>query len=135
MDTTQYLDVFIDESMEHLDVLYNQLLALEKKPTEKNVIDEIFRAAHTIKGMAATMGFEDLANLTHNLENVLDEIRDGNLSVQTYTIDVLFAAVDHLNSMVEDLASGGDGKRDVQRVLEQLENIEQGDHSIQNEKM
>src|SRR5690625_7974751 len=75
MDIEQYLDVFIDESTEHLDVLYNQLVELEKNPTDKQVIEEIFRAAHTIKGMSATMGFEDVAHLTHYIENVFDGIR------------------------------------------------------------
>lgn len=126
MDTTQYLDVFIDESTEHLDILYNQLLLLEKNPQEKSVIEEIFRAAHTMKGMSATMGFDDLASLTHNLENVLDDIRNDKITVHTHIIDVLFAAVDHLNSMVEDLANGGDGKRDIQQILVQLEEITSG---------
>src|SRR5690625_7545912 len=94
--------------MEHLDVLYNQLLALERSPSNKEVIEEIFRAAHTIKGMSATMGFEDVANLTHNLENVLDGIRNDDISVHTQTIDIMFEAVDHLNAMVDNIASGGD---------------------------
>lgn len=126
MDTEQYLDVFIDESMEHLDVLYNQLVELEKYPTEKKVIEEIFRAAHTIKGMSATMGFEDVAHLTHYIENVFDSIRYDKITVEAHIIDVLFAAVDHLNAMVEDISKGGDGKRDVKQVVTYLENIDKG---------
>lgn len=126
MDVSQYLDVFIDESVEHLDVLYSQLLELEKTPEEKEVMEEIFRAAHTIKGMSATMGFEDIANLTHVLENVLDGIRDDEIQVDAIIIDVLFTAVDDLNAMVESIASGGDGKRDVTEVISQLEDIEKG---------
>lgn len=126
VDTSQYLDVFIDESMEHLDVLYNQLLELENNPEDKTIIGEIFRAAHTIKGMSATMGFQDLANLTHNLENVFDAIRYDKIEVQAGIIDVLFETVDHLNAMVKDIINGGDGTRDVTEVNVKLENIEKG---------
>ncbi|WP_284139971.1 MULTISPECIES: chemotaxis protein CheA [unclassified Virgibacillus] len=127
MDTTQYLDVFIDESTEHLEVLYKQLLELEKKPSEKTIIEEIFRAAHTLKGMSATMGYQDLANLTHKLENVFDGIRYDKLSVQASMLDILFEAVDHLNAMVEDISNGGNGARDVVNIALQLEKLENGE--------
>ncbi len=126
VDTTEYLGVFIDESNEHLEVLYNQLLALEKNPNEKKIIEEIFRAAHTLKGMSATMGFSDLANLTHKLENVFDAIKYEKVTVNVEMMDILFAAVDHLNEMVEDISSGGDGTRDVSQAVEQLQAIESG---------
>lgn len=131
METTQYLDIFIDESMEHLDVLYQQLLALEKDPKEKQIIEEIFRAAHTLKGMAATMEFDDLAGLTHKLENIFDGIRDDKIAVQPDMMDTLFHTVDHLNAMVEDIANGGDGKRDVTAVIDQLDRIEKGETDLQ----
>lgn len=127
METSQYLDVFIDESMEHLETLSEQLLKLEKNPTEKTIIEEIFRAAHTIKGMSATMGYQDLANLTHHLENVFDGIRYDKITVSAELIDILFDTVDDLNAMVEDIASGGDGKRDVKEQLKLLEKIESGE--------
>lgn len=127
MDTSQYLDVFIDESMEHLDVLYNQLLELENNPDDKSIIEEIFRAAHTLKGMSATMGFQDLANLTHKLENVFDAIRYDKVEVQADIIDVLFKTVDMMNDMVRDIADGGDGKRDVTQEVQLLEQIERGE--------
>src|SRR5699024_11133361 len=123
MDTTEYLDVFIDESSEHLDVLSRDLLKLEKNPTEMSLLEEIFRAAHTLKGMSATMGFQDLANLTHRMENVLDSIRNNELSVNADMMDVLFAALDALNIMVEDIAAGGDGKNDVTTIVEQLKTV------------
>ena len=126
MDIEQYLDVFIDESTEHLDVLYNQLVELEKNPTEKHVIEEIFRAAHTIKGMSATMGFEDVAHLTHNIENVFDGIRYDKIAVNAQIIDVLFSAIDKLNAMLEDISNDGDGKQDVKQIVTYLEKIEAG---------
>lgn len=131
MDLSQYLDVFIDESTEHLDVLYNQLLELEKNPHEKAVMEEIFRAAHTIKGMSATMGFEDIANLTHILENVLDGIRYDRIKIEASIIDVLFTAVDHLNSMVKDISNAGDGKRDISAIVFDLERIDKGDKHVE----
>ncbi|GGB30459.1 chemotaxis protein CheA [Virgibacillus dakarensis] len=124
MDTTEYLDVFLDESREHLESLYKQLLALEKNPAEKTIIDEIFRAAHTLKGMSATMGYNDLATLTHKLENVFDGIRYDKIKVKTEMMDVLFDAVDHLTAMVEDIAAGGNGNRDVHQVTAHLDAIE-----------
>jgi len=127
METTQYLDIFIDESTEHLDTLYQQLLELEKNPDEKKIIEEIFRAAHTLKGMSATMGYDDLASLTHKLENIFDGIRYDKITVQTEMMDYLFTAVDYLNAMVEDIANGGDGKKDVQEIVDQLDKIEKGE--------
>src|SRR5699024_5618084 len=126
MDIEQYLDVFIDESTEHLDVLYNQLVELEKNPTEKQVIEEIFRAAHTIKGMSATMGFEEVAHLTHYIENVFDGIRYDKIVVNAQIIDVLFSALDKLNAMLEDISNGGDGKQDGNQIVTYLEKIQTG---------
>lgn len=124
MDTSQYLDVFIEESADHLEVLYKQLLELEKHPEEKEIIEEIFRAAHTLKGMAATMGYTDLADVTHHLENVFDNIRYDKINVQPSMVDVLFETVDYLNEIVEDISSGGEGKRDVTSILEKIAKLE-----------
>lgn len=126
MESNQYLDIFIDESTEHLDTLYEQLLELEKQPEEKSIIEEIFRAAHTLKGMSATMGFDDLANLTHKLENVFDGIRYDKIQVQPDMMDDLFQAVDQLNEMVSDIANGGDGKQDITDIMQRLDQIEKG---------
>lgn len=126
METTQYLDIFIDESTEHLDTLYQQMLELEKNPEEKSIIEEIFRAAHTLKGMSATMGYDDLADLTHTIENVFDGIRYDRIKVTTDMMDILFNGVDHLNAMVSDIANGGDGSGDVSAIVEHLDRIEKG---------
>ena len=81
MDTSQYLDLFIDETKEHLQSLNEHVLILEKEPENKDTINEIFRAAHTLKGMSGTMGFVRMQRLTHDLENVFSEIRNGNMKV------------------------------------------------------
>ncbi|MGG2988977.1 chemotaxis protein CheA [Geobacillus stearothermophilus] len=127
MDMSQYLDLFIDESKEHLQAINERLLELEKTPEDMSVVNDIFRSAHTLKGMSATMGFEDLANLTHQMENVLDGIRNRRLSVTPELLDVIFEAVDHLEAMISSIAAGGDGTRDVRRTVEQLKRIEQGE--------
>ncbi|GGJ56111.1 two-component system chemotaxis sensor kinase CheA [Anoxybacillus voinovskiensis] len=127
MDMSQYLEIFIDESKEHLQTINEQLLELEKSPDDLSIVNEIFRSAHTLKGMSATMGFEDLANLTHQMENVLDGIRNHKIVVTPELMDVVFRAVDDLEAMVNSIASGGDGKRDVREVVQQLKQIEQGD--------
>lgn len=127
MDMNQYLEVFIDESKEHLQTCNEQLLELEKNPENLTIVNEIFRSAHTLKGMSATMGYEDLANLTHKMENVLDLIRNNKLSVTAELLDIVFAAVDDLEEMVMSIASGGDGKKDVTEVVNKLLAIEKGE--------
>ncbi|MFF3100519.1 chemotaxis protein CheW [Viridibacillus arvi] len=127
MDTNQYLEVFIDESKEHLQSCSESLLELEKNPNDLAIVNDIFRNAHTLKGMSATMGFEDLADLTHKMENVLDAIRNEKIKVTPEILDVVFESVDHLEEMVNDIASGGDGKKDVSATVESLKKIELGE--------
>jgi two-component system chemotaxis sensor kinase CheA len=127
MDTNQYLEIFIDESKEHLQAMNEHLLDLEKNPTNIAIVNEIFRSAHTLKGMSATMGYEDLANLTHKMENVLDAIRNDKIAVTLEIMDTVFSSVDDLEAMVNDISSGGDGKRDVTEIVMKLLEIEQGE--------
>lgn len=129
MDTSQYLTMFVDESTENVETLYDQLLELEQDPTDKSIIEQIFRAAHTLKGMAATMNYTYLADLTHNLENVFDAIRYNRIEVHADLMDYLLETVDHLNEMVKDIANGGDGVRDVSSMVQILQDIESGDFS------
>ncbi|MGP4064509.1 chemotaxis protein CheW [Oceanobacillus sp. M65] len=126
MDTNDYIEIFLDESNEHLQAVNDQLLKLEKQSDDLSIVNEIFRSAHTLKGMAATMGYEDIASLTHNMENVLDKIRNSSLHVTTEVIDVTFAAVEALEEMVESIAGGNEGKKDVTDLLARLEAIENG---------
>ena len=130
MEVNQYLEMFIDESKEHLQACSEHLLELEKNPDDLAIVGEIFRSAHTLKGMSATMGYEDLADLTHKMENVLDAIRNGKIKVTPEILDVVFESVDHLEEMVMDIANGGDGKRDVQSTVELLKRIESGDTTL-----
>ncbi|MEK4030174.1 MULTISPECIES: chemotaxis protein CheA [Bacillaceae] len=127
MEVNQYLEVFIDESKEHLQAINENLLELEKNPEDLAIVNEIFRSAHTLKGMSATMGYEDLANLTHKMENVLDAIRNHKLKVTADILDVVFASIDDLEAMVQDIAAGGAGKRDVSDIVDKLLKIENGE--------
>lgn len=127
MELSQYLEVFIEESKENLQTCNEQLLELEKNPENLAIVNEIFRSAHTLKGMSATMGYEDLANLTHQMENVLDAIRNEKIKVTPEILDVVFKSVDDLEAMVFSIADGGDGKRDVTTVVTLLQAIEKGE--------
>ncbi|MGE8002047.1 chemotaxis protein CheW [Lysinibacillus sp. NPDC093216] len=130
MEVNQYLEMFIEESKDHLQACSEHLLELEKNPDDLAIVGEIFRSAHTLKGMSATMGFEDLADLTHKMESVLDAIRNEKIHVTPEILDVVFESVDHLEEMVMDIANGGDGKRDVSSTVAQLKRIELGEEAI-----
>ncbi|MGL4523832.1 MAG: chemotaxis protein CheW [Bacilli bacterium] len=129
MELNQYLDVFIEESREHLQNVNDTLLQLEKNPTDLTLVNEIFRSAHTLKGMSATMGYEDLANLTHKMENVLDGIRNHKIEISAICMDTLIESVEALEKMVESIASGGDGKHDVTALVTTLLAIEKNEES------
>lgn len=131
MDMNQYLTMFIDESNDHLQSLNENMLQLENNPDDLGIVQVIFRSAHTLKGMAATMGFEDLASLTHQMENVLDLVRNEKLTMQDYIFDTLFKSLDALESMVQDITSGGDGKSDVSSIVAALQSIVRGENPAQ----
>lgn len=107
MDISQYLEIFIEESQEHLQSLNQSLLGLESNPNDIKLLNEIFRVAHTIKGMAGTMGFTTMMNLTHEMENVLDAIRNGRIKVNSHIIDILFECLDYLESSIDSISSTG----------------------------
>lgn len=127
MDMNQYLSMFIDESNDHLQSLNENMLLLEQTPNDLSIVQIIFRSAHTLKGMAATMGFEDLASLTHQMENVLDLVRNEKLVMQDFIFDTLFKGLDALEAMVEDITQGGEGKADVSAIVADLQAIVRGE--------
>ncbi|KWX72555.1 chemotaxis protein CheA [Paenibacillus riograndensis] len=127
MDMNQYLSMFIDESNDHLQSLNESMMGLEANPEDLSIVQVIFRSAHTLKGMAATMGFEDLASLTHQMENVLDLVRNNKLRMQDFIFDTLFKSLDALESMVEDITGGGEGKADVSAIVASLQAIVRGE--------
>jgi len=126
MDTNQYLSMFIDESREHLQAMNDNMLALENAPEDIGIVQNMFRSAHTLKGMSATMGFEDIASLTHEMENVLDLVRNGKLKMEDYTFETIFQSLDALEAMVADIVDGGTGKSDVSAIVADLKAIVNG---------
>lgn len=127
MDMNQYLSMFIDESNDHLQSLNENMLELENRPDDLGIVQVIFRSAHTLKGMAATMGFEDLSSLTHQMENVLDLVRNEKLKMQEFIFDTLFQSLDALQLMVQDITQGGEGKADVSSIVSSLQAIVRGE--------
>ncbi|BEP29355.1 chemotaxis protein CheA [Helicovermis profundi] len=108
MDMSQYMEIFIEESKEHLQHMNGILLELEDEPNNLVHLKEIFRIAHTIKGMSGTMGFTKVADITHEMENVLDLVRNSEIKVTTYIIDVLFECFDTLDGYIVNLENTGE---------------------------
>ena len=125
MDTSQYMNMFLEESMDNLQTLNESLLELEKNPNDVDKVNEIFRVAHTIKGMAATMGFTDIAELPHKMEDVLSKFRDGQLNVTQEVVTVLFDCLDTLERMVSNIEEGTDSSVDIEPIIKSLHNISQ----------
>lgn len=124
MDTSQYLDIFIDETKEHLQSLNEHLLILEKEPDNKDTINEIFRAAHSLKGMAGTMGFERMKRLTHDMENVFQEIRNDNMTVSSKLVDILFRGLDSLEGYLKSIQeTSNEGDDDCEDIIKGLNEI------------
>lgn len=121
MDVSQYLEIFIDESSEHLQSLSDCIMTLEKEPDNKDTINEVFRAAHSLKGMAGTMGFKRMQHLTHDMENVFQEVRSDKISVDSAMIDLLFKCLDALDQYLENVKGTSDeGTEDNEMIIKEL---------------
>ena len=128
MDTNQYMDMFLDESHEHLQSLNDGLLSLEDNMEDTSVVNEIFRNAHTLKGMSATMGYNKIAELTHEMEDVLDLIRKEQLKLNEDIIDTLFKCVDSLGQMIDSVGNGeSEDVVDVSDLVKKLSSISKPD--------
>lgn len=127
MDTNQYMDMFLDESHEHLQSLNEGLLSLEENSDDVSVVNEIFRNAHTLKGMSATMGYNKIAELTHEMEDVLDLIRKEQLKLNEDIIDTLFKCLDSLEQMINSVGDGeAEDVVDVTDLVAKLSSISKG---------
>ena len=124
MDVSQYLEIFIEETKEHLQSLNEHLLILEKEPDNEETINEIFRAAHSLKGMSGTMGYKRMQRLTHDMENVFSEIRNGKMKVSSELVDVLFRGLDALETYLSHIQSeANEGTEDYEDILKALGDI------------
>ena len=127
MDVSQYLEIFLDETNEHLQNLNTQILSLEQDPENNDTINEIFRAAHSLKGMAGTMGYKRMQTLTHDMENVFSEVRNGNVKVTADMIDVLFQCLDALEEYNTNIRESSDeGTNDNNALIKRLNDIMTG---------
>ena len=125
LDFEQYIDIFIDESKEHLQNLNQCLLDYEANTENLETVNEIFRIAHTLKGMSATMGFETIASLTHKMENILDGIRSHKLQTTPEMVDILFEGLDILEEEVKSIETSGKEKEiDIKNIISRLDDIE-----------
>ncbi len=135
MDVSQYLEIFLDETNEHLQNLNTQILILEQEPDNMDTINEIFRAAHSLKGMAGTMGYKRMQNLTHDMENVFSEVRNGNITVKANMIDILFQCLDALEEYNTNIRESADeGTNDNEPLIKQLNAILKGGSDAEPEK-
>jgi len=124
MDMKQYIEVFVEEAQEHLNNLNQYLLKLEVSPENPEYIDEIFRSSHTLKGMAGTMGYEKISEITHEMENVLQGIRNGEIKINSKTVDVLFECFDILENLVGSILQNGvEGNIDTSKVINRLKSV------------
>ena len=130
MDTSQYLGIFLDESREHIQALSDQMMILEQEPENQDAISEIFRAAHSLKGMAGTMGYKRLQHLTHVTEDCFSDIRSGSMAVTSELMDVLFQALDaiegYINNIQESTDEGDDDNENIVNEINRIRNAATG---------
>lgn len=127
MDTNDYMQLFIEESQEHLQALNDNLLDLEKHSGDLDIVNTIFRSAHTLKGMAGAMHFDQMAHLTHEMESSLDQLRSGKLRVTEEVVNVLFESLDVLQRQLDQiLASGSDEGIDVTATVAHIRTLDRG---------
>lgn len=122
-DLSEFLGVFIDEVDEQLDVIDQEILVLEQEGESPEVIQRLFRAAHTLKGSSATMGFEDMTKLTHEMEHLLDHVRNGRLTVTNGLINLLFKCLDELKQLKDEIVAGEEERTDITPLIEEVQNF------------
>jgi two-component system chemotaxis sensor kinase CheA len=123
MDFSEYKDVFAAEAREYIQSLNENLLQFEQTPNDAELIAEMFRAAHSLKGMAGTMGYTQLADFTHHMENLLDALRNGEIAASAELVNTLFDSVDMLELIIEEVISSDTVHTDTAALKEQLARI------------
>ena len=127
MDVSQYLEIFVEETREHLQSLNDNILVLEHEPENKDTINEIFRSAHSLKGMAGTMGYKRMQTLTHDMENVFSEVRNDKMKVTSDLVDVLFQCLDALETYLDNIINTQDeGTDDNAAIIKMLNDFLNG---------
>ncbi|MCR5670971.1 MAG: Hpt domain-containing protein, partial [Butyrivibrio sp.] len=127
MDVSQYLSVFLDEAKEHLQSLNDNIMVLEGDPENEDCINEIFRSAHSMKGMAGTMGYTRMQNLTHDMEDVFSDVRAGKIKIKSEMIDILLQCLDAIQGYVDNITENQDeGTEEHQNIIKALADIRSG---------
>ncbi|MBQ7679203.1 MAG: chemotaxis protein CheA [Butyrivibrio sp.] len=127
MDVSQYLGVFLDEAKEHIQTLNDSIMQLEEDPENEDCINEIFRAAHSMKGMAGTMGYKHMQELTHHMEDVFSDVRNGTIKINSSMIDTLFQCLDAVQGYVDNITETQDeGDEENANIVKALEDIRSG---------
>ncbi len=126
----EYVELFLAEARENLETLGNALVAIESDPADRASLDIVFRVAHSIKGMAATMGYEQIAALTHAMEDVFALLRERAGGLPRAGVDLLFKCMDALGAMVEEVAADGDSKSDPAGLIEGLHALVEAQHTV-----
>jgi two-component system chemotaxis sensor kinase CheA len=119
----EYQDIFLEEADEQLQELNQNLLELEKKPEDLEIINNIFRAAHSLKSSAAFVGLNELSDLAHKMENLLQGLRDRTLTVTPDIVDIIFKCFDEISSVIEAVASGNEPRRDLSRIIREIQAV------------
>ena len=123
MDTSEYMPMFLAEAQEHLQELNLAIVRLEENPSDRATVDEIFRIAHSFKGMSATMGFAQIAKLTHEMEEVFELLRQRNEGLPREAIDTVLACLDALSGAVDSIESDGEESLDPAPLVERLHGL------------
>ena len=129
MDMSQYKDLFISEATEHVRSMNENIVSLEKNADDREKIDSLFRLAHSIKGMAASMGYDAIAQLAHSMEDLMERVRKKDISFSGGVADLLLESADLLNVMLRDVEAGGQGNSDVRDLVARLAGFEEAKQS------
>ncbi len=131
-DLSQYLEEFLADARERIDNLNNAVLQLEEiakrgadEGEKRRIIDQIFREAHTLKGTAATMGFTELSEVAHKMENLFDDIREGRIDISNDIVDIVFEFLDVISEMINDIEKGREHKIDLKSLYEKVDKIKE----------
>src|SRR5690348_7030556 len=123
MDVSEYLPMFLAEAREHLQELNLAVVRIEEQPDDRETVDEIFRIAHSMKGMSATMGFARMAALTHKMEDVFELLRQRRGGLERTAVDVLLECLDALSASVDAIESDGSESIQEAPLIERLESL------------
>jgi len=120
MDLSEYLGMFLAESREHLQNLNIAVIRIEESPEDRDTIDEIFRIAHSLKGMSGTMGFAQMAALTHKMEDVFETLRGRAEPLEHSVVDVLLGCLDTLEGALDSIETSGEEGLDAAALVARL---------------